>query len=105
MRVTNAALQLRRERPESFLAGGYQPVPAAGAAAAHLVSFRRGADVLVAASRWTVRLAETGWADTTMTLPDGVWVDRLTGAQYSGTVPAAQLFADLPVALLVGEHD
>ncbi|WP_082944865.1 malto-oligosyltrehalose synthase [Mycobacterium sp. 852013-50091_SCH5140682] len=105
MRVTNAALRLRRERPDSFLAGGYHPVSAVGPAAAHLVSFRRGADVLVAVSRWTVRLTETGWADTTFTLPDGVWADRLTGAQFSGTVPAAQLFGELPVALLVREHD
>ncbi|WP_458315792.1 malto-oligosyltrehalose synthase [Mycolicibacterium brisbanense] len=105
MRVTNAALRLRRERPQSFLAGGYRPVPAVGPAAAHVVSFRRGADVLVAVSRWTVRLAETGWADTTITLPDGAWADRLTGAQYRGTVPAAQLFGDLPVALLVRGDD
>jgi (1->4)-alpha-D-glucan 1-alpha-D-glucosylmutase len=105
LRVTNAALLLRRDRPETFLAGGYRPVPADGPAAAHLVSFQRGTDVLVAVSRWTVRLAETGWADTVITLPDGVWTDRLTGAQCSGTVHAAQLFAELPVALLVRGHD
>jgi (1->4)-alpha-D-glucan 1-alpha-D-glucosylmutase len=104
LRVTHAALRLRRERPPSFLAGGYRPVPADGPAAAHLVSFQRGTDVLVAVTRWSVRLAETGWADTAITLPDGVWADRLTGARWRGAVPAAELFTELPVALLVRDH-
>ena len=103
--MTNAALRLRRERPESFLTGSYRPVPADGPAATHVVSFQRGSDVLVAVSRWTVRLAETGWADTTLTLPEGIWTDRLTGAQHSGTIPADGLFAELPVALLVRGDD
>lgn len=64
------------------------------------MSFARGDDVLVAVSRWTVRLAENGWGRTSLTLPDGAWTDRLTGAFHSGTVPATDLFADLPVTLL-----
>jgi (1->4)-alpha-D-glucan 1-alpha-D-glucosylmutase len=101
LRVVRAALQLRRQRPDTFLAGGYQPVLADGAAADHIVSFLRGGDVLVAVSRWTVRLTDNGWGDTTLTIPDGTWTDVLTGAGYRGAVPAGQLFGDLPVALLV----
>jgi len=101
MRVVRAALQLRRERPDTFLAGGYQPVLADGAAAEHIVSFLRGDDVLVVVSRWTVRLAESGWGDTSLAVPDGTWTDVLTGTAYSGRVRAAGLFGDLPVALLV----
>lgn len=101
LRVVRAALALRRERPDTFLTGGYRPLLAAGEAAEHLVSFRRGDDVVVAVSRWTVRLADNGWGQTTLTLPDGVWADRLTGGSHSGTVLAADLFADLPVTLLV----
>lgn len=100
MTVVRAALALRRERPDTFTAGGYRPLLAAGEAAEHLVSFARGDDVLVAVSRWTVRLAENGWGRTSLTLPDGAWTDRLTGAFHSGTVPATDLFADLPVTLL-----
>ena len=100
MRVVTAALRLRRERPESFLQGGYLPVLAAGAAADHIVAFLRGDDVLVAVTRWTVRLDETGWGDTTLPLPDGTWTDRLTGATWTGRTAAADLFATLPVALL-----
>ncbi|OPE55392.1 malto-oligosyltrehalose synthase, partial [Mycolicibacterium diernhoferi] len=100
MRVVSAALWLRRDRPDVFLDGSYRPVPATGSAAAHLISFLRGDDVLVAVSRWTVKLAETGWGDTILTLPEGMWIDRLTGRTHAGAPAATELFADLPVALL-----
>ena len=105
LRVVTAALRLRRDRPESFLAADYRPVRAAGSAAEHAVAFLRGDDVLVAVSRWTVRLAETGWGDTTIELPAGEWTDRLTGLRWSGTPTAGELFADLPVTLLERTHD
>ena len=73
---------------------------AEGQAREHVVAFLRGDDVLVAVSRWTVRLAETGWGDTALTLPDGEWTDRLTGRHHSGRLAVGDLFGDLPVALL-----
>lgn len=100
LRVVGAALRLRRELPDTFRDGGYRPVPAAGSAAAHLVAFLRGDDVLVAVSRWTVKLAETGWGDTTVTLPEGIWTDRLTGRTHAGSPAATELFAELPAVLL-----
>jgi (1->4)-alpha-D-glucan 1-alpha-D-glucosylmutase len=100
LRVTTAALRLRRERPDTFLSGGYRPVLADGAQREHVVAFQRGADVLVAVSRWTMRLAETGWENTSLTLPDGEWTDRLTGRRCRGVIAIADLYADLPVALL-----
>lgn len=100
IRVIAAALRLRKTRPDTFLRGGYRPLLATGAAADHMVAFQRGDDVVVAVSRWTVRLAETGWGDTELALPDGSWADALTAATVTGSVPAAQLFGQLPVALL-----
>ncbi|OOL29315.1 hypothetical protein GQ85_26830, partial [Rhodococcus rhodochrous] len=78
---------------------------ASGPAAGHLIGFGRGpaadeVDVVALASRHTVTLEETGWGDTTLDLPPGLWVDRLTGRRLSGTVSPAQVFADLPVAAL-----
>lgn len=105
LRVTTAALALRRRRPDSFLAGGYTPLPATGSAAPHLVSFLRGDDVVVAACRWTVALAETGWAETALALPDGQWVDLLSGRSWTGPVPVSALLADSPVALLERADD
>ena len=104
MRVVSAALRLRRDRGSDFLTAGYEPVVAHGASPAHLVAFHRGPDVLVAVSRWTVRLADTGWGDTSLTLPEGSWTDRLTGRVFSvaggGSLSAATLFAELPGVLL-----
>jgi (1->4)-alpha-D-glucan 1-alpha-D-glucosylmutase len=100
IRVVAAALRLRRARPDSFRHGDYLPALASGPAADHLVAFRRAADVLVAVTRWTVRLGESGWADTVFSLPDGNWIDRITGRSWTGPTPAAELFTELPVVLL-----
>ena len=105
IRVVTTALRLRRSHPESFLHGEYLPVLATGSAADHVVAFRRGDDVLVAVTRWTVTLAETGWGNTVVPLPDGSWTDTLTGAMASGPMSAAELFAELPVVLLVRDHE
>ncbi|MEB3030753.1 malto-oligosyltrehalose synthase [[Mycobacterium] nativiensis] len=100
MRVVHAALRLRRDRPETFLRGDYRPLSADGTAADHVVAFQRGDDVAVAVTRFAVRLAETGWGDTVLALPDGEWTDRLTGRCWSGAAPAAEFFDGLPVVLL-----
>ena len=105
LRVVSAALRLRRARPDVFLGGGYVPVLARGHAGDHVVAFRRGQDVLVAVTRWTVRLEDTGWGDTVVPLPAGSWTDTLTGAVATGPTSAARLFADLPVVLLERKHD
>jgi (1->4)-alpha-D-glucan 1-alpha-D-glucosylmutase len=104
LRVVTTALRLRRSRPDSFLRGDYAPVLATGEAADHVVAFRRGDDVLVAVTRWTVRLTETGWGNTVLPLPEGSWTDTLTGAMASGPTSTAELFANLPVALLERSH-
>ena len=68
------------------------------------VAFRRGDDILVAVTRWTVRLSQTGWGPTTLPLPAGSWTDKLTGYVASGPTPTVELFADLPVVLLERDH-
>lgn len=105
IRVVTTALRVRREHPHAFLQGDYVPVLADGDAAEHVLAFRRGADIVVAVTRWTVRLAETGWGNTVLPLPDGTWKDTLTGAVADGPTSAAQLFADLPVVLLERHRD
>lgn len=100
MTVTSSALRLRRRRPASFSSGNYTPLLAQGPARDHVVAFGRGADVVVSVTRWTVRLAEHGWGETVLPLPEGNWHDCITGQQLSGSVQAAALFATMPVALL-----
>jgi (1->4)-alpha-D-glucan 1-alpha-D-glucosylmutase len=71
-----------------------------GAAAEHVVAFLRADNVLSTVTRHSVVLAETSWSDTALTLPDGVWADRIAGGRFSGRALVSDLFADLPVALL-----
>ena len=62
--------------------------------------FPGATDVLVAVSRWTIGLAESGWGPTVLRLPPGTWTDRITGAVHAGAVNVSALFAELPVMLL-----
>ncbi|MDT5004318.1 MAG: (1-_4)-alpha-D-glucan 1-alpha-D-glucosylmutase [Mycobacterium sp.] len=99
-RVVNAALRLRREKPAEFVGGPYRPLLAQGSASAHVAAFLRGSDVITAATRHSIRLAETGWDNTLLPLPAGTWQDRLGAGRFSGQVSPADLFSELPVALL-----
>jgi (1->4)-alpha-D-glucan 1-alpha-D-glucosylmutase len=121
--IIHLALDCRRRQPELFQAGGYLPLPTAGAEAASLCGFARMRGeraVLTAVPRLVAPLTETGarpplgeasWGDTWIELPapcpPGPYRDVFTGAVHRSTeraggrgLPAAALFADLPVALL-----
>jgi (1->4)-alpha-D-glucan 1-alpha-D-glucosylmutase len=66
------------------------------------VAFQRGEDVIAAVPRLPVKIARDGWADTRLRLPDGAWSNVLAhGEPLSGEIPAEDLFAVFPVALLV----
>ena len=113
--VTSRALRLRRLHPDWFT-GGYAPLAADGPAAGHAVAFQRGCAITVA-----TRLPEGlrrcgGWSTTALAVPDGRWLNVLTGATHTGLRP---LLSDilgrgggvgdstalrLPVALLVPTH-
>lgn len=96
--VTSRALRLRRDRPELF--GTYEPIEAEGSAAQHLFAFDRGG-LITAVTRLPIGLARTGgWGETSVTLPDGQWVDELSGGRFQGRIRVAELLDLLPVALL-----
>ena len=98
--VTTRALRLRREHPDAF-SGAYTPIAAAGQAAAHVLAFGRGDDVVAVATRLPARLRRTGgYADTTLPLPNGSWHDVLTDRPVA-TTRVEDLLDVLPVALLV----
>jgi (1->4)-alpha-D-glucan 1-alpha-D-glucosylmutase len=106
LRVTAAALRLRRDHPGWFGAeAGYQPVYAEGPAAAHCLAFGRGERVITAVTRLSRRLAGAGgWDGTYLPLPAGGWRDLLTGRAVTGKARLAELFAENPVALLVRDE-
>jgi (1->4)-alpha-D-glucan 1-alpha-D-glucosylmutase len=97
--VTAAALRLRRAQAEWFgPEGTYEPLETPP----HVLGFVRGGHAITLATRLTVSLERAGgFADEAVALPAGTWRDELTGRRFTGTPRCADLFADLPVALLV----
>ncbi len=103
LRLTAAALRLRARRPALFGdAATYEPLAAQGPGAEHCVAFVRSQDVLVAATRLSLRLAEAGgWQETELALPVGRWTDLLDPErEFEGPTRVAELFDGSPVALL-----
>ncbi|MET9773607.1 malto-oligosyltrehalose synthase [Streptomyces sp. NPDC006367] len=101
--VTRAALAVRGRRPAAFgRTATYEALPAEGPAAAHCVAFVRSGEVVTAVTRLSLRLSESGgWRDTVLPLPPGRWTDALApGREFQGHVRVAELFTNLPVALL-----
>lgn len=105
--VVSAALGARQSHPECFVGADYQAVYAVGPAEAHMVGMARGAtqrdlQVIAVATRKPIILERSGgWGDTTLALPEGQWLESLTGRTFSGTVQLAELFDTLPTALLI----
>ena len=118
LHVTRTALHTRRAHPDWF-AAGYEPVPATGPAAGHVIAFRRGPAndgpandglaggvAVTVATRLPAGLRSLGgWADTTLRLPGDSWRDLLTGRRHDTASPLlADLTSSLPVALLIEER-
>ncbi len=98
------SLTLRREHTEWFRRdAAYSPIEAQGRKREHVVAYLRGESVLTVVPRHSLLLGGT-WADTTLALPEGAWINRLSGEGHrGGTVRLDALLAKFPVALLVKE--
>jgi (1->4)-alpha-D-glucan 1-alpha-D-glucosylmutase len=98
------SLHLRREHPEWFRRdAGYTPIEARGRKWEHVVAFQRGEAVITITPRHPFLLGGS-WADTSLALPEGAWINRLSGEGHiGGTVRLDALLARFPVALLVKE--
>ena len=94
-------LALRRQQPELFgPQADYQPLPAKGERAAHVVAFARGHGIVTVVPRLVLGL-NGDWGDSTLELPDGAWRNELTGDAVDGNVTRmSDLLARFPVALL-----
>ena len=106
--VTSRALRLRRDHPEWFI-GEHATYAAVPTASEHAVAVGRGdaggIQVVAVATRLEGRLrAAGGWGAASVALPEGDWVDLLSGAAVTrpadGEVELAVLLRALPVALL-----
>jgi (1->4)-alpha-D-glucan 1-alpha-D-glucosylmutase len=96
------ALCLRRERPNAFgVDAEYLPLPISGKKSAHGIAYLRGDTVATVVPRWTALLGGN-WEDTCVELPQGKWINRLTGGSLrGGKVAMEEVLRDFPVALLV----
>ena len=108
--LTRDLLLSRRENPDLFRDGSYEPIAAAGPAADRICAFlRRHADavMLVAALRYPARGSE-GLAETAIPLPEGMedfrWRSLFGAAPPASyaSIPAA-LFSSIPAAVLLSE--
>jgi len=120
------ALCGRRDHPGLFSAGAYLPAETSGTGREHLFGFMRRVGeqcAVVAAPRLLTRLLAKPedlplgpevWQDTRLLLPDVKgpvqWRNIFTGARLVAGeengrfgLPAAELFADFPVALLLAD--
>ena len=113
--VTSKALEHRRRNRELYREGGYLPLEAQGERREHVVAFaRRNGErwASVAVPRLSVGLGCTPpdmrsaqWGDTVVRLPQGApsrWIDMFTCGPLEGSaaLPLAQVFREMPVALL-----
>ena len=111
--VTSRLLKLRRDRPELFVRGGYEPLRVAGPRADHVVAFARahgGGRVVTVAARLPCELIGSGdpgvwWAGTTLQIPSSAaarWRSVLTGDEIDGgTIELGALLRTIPVAVLI----
>lgn len=103
MWLIHRALSLRGERPALFgPEGRYREIPARGSAASHLVAFTRGEEVVTVVPRLIMGLRKRGgWGDTTLDLPEGRWMNRMTGERMEGRrILVSRVLSRFPVALL-----
>ncbi len=100
--VVRRALEVRAELPRAFDENStYEPLEAAGDHVGRVVAYVRGERVIAVAPRLTYGLPDM--AGASLTLPPGVWTDRLTGHSYGDVVTLAELWGGFPVSLLTKE--
>lgn len=117
LHLIRRTLQLRRQWPEVFQDGDYQPLAIRGVKSAHVCAFarRQGERTLIAlVPRLTVKLlgaqiqplGASVWGDTGIELPRRLrhtgWENILTGETFAAgpALPLATLLGAFPVALL-----
>jgi (1->4)-alpha-D-glucan 1-alpha-D-glucosylmutase len=105
-------LALRAQFPRLFAQGDYTKLEAQGPAQNHILAFTRrfkNQKLTVAVTRFSAGLVTNmplvppqGWHDTLLALPSGRWTDALnSGTRTPDMIPIGNLFAHLPVALLI----
>jgi (1->4)-alpha-D-glucan 1-alpha-D-glucosylmutase len=111
--VTSRLLALRSSHPDLFAGGDYRPLEIEGDGSGHLCAFARsrgGTSLVVAVPRLIHQFQQgseaAGWGGAEIFLPaHGEWLDVFSGRRLNlqDRVAAAELFADFPVSVAIGE--
>ncbi len=105
LRAISTLLHLRRDKPDLFERGSYEPMLATGPAASGLCAFarREGPDTLVVAAALHPSVtAPSQLAESAFSVPDGMtgpYVDVVSGRSYPDLAPET-LFGDVRVVVL-----
>ncbi len=103
LHLTREILRLRRRRPEAFVgaSASYRPLPSS---TGHAFCFARGEDqsvVTVAARLHRALTAFEEFAEHTVVLPEGTWLDVLTDQRHEGgSLALGDLLRRYPCAVL-----
>jgi (1->4)-alpha-D-glucan 1-alpha-D-glucosylmutase len=111
--VHRAVLRCRSQYPDLFVEGKYLPLKSSGSNAAHLFAFARTHNrhiAVVAVPRLSLKHAGD-WTDTEILLPamaegrsfTNLFTANRLPAARGARYPAAEVFADFPIALLIAE--
>jgi (1->4)-alpha-D-glucan 1-alpha-D-glucosylmutase len=99
-------LALRRDQPEIFEQGDYQPIEIEGDRADWAFGYVRAFGdrrLAVVIARYPAhRQAEPGW-DAVARLPEGRWLDLVRGSYATADVPLREWLSPLPFAVLTAE--
>jgi (1->4)-alpha-D-glucan 1-alpha-D-glucosylmutase len=118
--VIRKLLQLRRDDPELFAQGDYQALQVDGVHKEHVLAFARthqNRSCIVVVPRWTAKLMDGAtelplgsrvWGDTKIAVGSAarttdVLTDRQVTIGSERTLSVADVFAEFPVAVLVGQ--
>jgi (1->4)-alpha-D-glucan 1-alpha-D-glucosylmutase len=107
--IIKQTLAARKRFPAVFEHGAYEPLPAVGLKAEHVIAFSRAAQIITVVPRLVLSLDEKGtevlalnWQDTALMLPAGKWKNRLTADTLAGgPQKLSSLLSRFPVALLL----
>jgi (1->4)-alpha-D-glucan 1-alpha-D-glucosylmutase len=116
--LTERLLTLRNRQPGLFATGSYEPLTVTGAAAEHVIAFRRASGdeaVIVVVTRMLSQIVRgelgTFWPGgdalgNTVIHTEGIWIDHFTGTRIRSeaqSILASAALERLPVAVLRAE--
>lgn len=105
MWLIRQALNYRKLNAACFLKAGYEAMAATGEKADHVIAFMRDKHCITIVPRLNILRGE-GWGDTSFTIPQGRWLNQMTGDEVEGaSLNIGEVLQRFPVALLTRKEE